>query len=433
MDDLPTTKARTASATHARPGAPSALAFAADSESEHTLREGLTGLPDMQVWPGGLDAALAALGRGAGARLLFVDLDGVPYPAGALHELAAVCEEGTVVVAFGSDGSARFSREVLVSGLSDYLVKPVSAAAVREAAVRAGLGENEIASGGTATIFAGSGGSGVTTLAAAVALIAAERGRYVSLLDLARPLSVLSFVLDVEPAAGLQQLLETAAHTDVEPELIDAVRAQRGERIAVYARRFEPTSAPSSADDGVSRLLVELRRRSHLVLVDGFERLETAAALFAEVDHGVFVVEPTPGGAARAARMLGLLGEGPPPIVVCNHTRELQHASGLRALRRAGLRIRPRVTVPFEPTLPALCDQGWIEGRVPRSLEKPLGDLTGRLLAPAAGTQADNPSLESAPQSKSERGGAKSESRSRRPRRASWWPRPRAAARTGTA
>ena len=123
------------------------------------------------MWPGGVDAAVTALGGGARARLLFVDLDGLGYPAGAIHELAAVCEVGTVVVAFGTATSARYSREVLLSGVSDYLVKPLEAEAVREAALRAGVGGAD--SGARVTAFAGGGGSGATTLAAGVAVTAA--------------------------------------------------------------------------------------------------------------------------------------------------------------------------------------------------------------------------------------------------------------------
>ena len=184
-------------------GEPTILAFATDPESESALREGLSEHPNPQVWPGGLRSAIATLGAGPSSPVLFVDLDETPYPAGAIHELAAVCEVGTVVIAFGSDGTARFSREVLLAGVSDYLVKPIAAAAVREAAARAAATARSEAAedrgGGWSVGFAGTGGSGATTLAAAAALLAAERGRYVSVLDLNRTFPTLSFLLDVEP------------------------------------------------------------------------------------------------------------------------------------------------------------------------------------------------------------------------------------------
>ena len=409
----------------------SVLAFATDAECEHTLRAGLTGYRDAQVWPGGLHAAMAALGSGAGARLLFVDLDGIAYPTGAIHELAAVCEVGTVVVAFGAVASARFSREVLLAGVSDYLVKPLSAGAVRDAALRAGLERAQAAAEGCVAAFTGSGGSGTTTLAAAVALLAAQRGRYVSVLDLSRPFSNLAFLLDVEPAAGLEQLLDATRRTAPDPDLVDAVRAKRFERIAVYAYRFGPVPAAAPDAEAVLRLVAELGRRSHLVVVDGLDEGEMRFSVLSAAQHRVLVVEPTPSGAARGARVLERLGDGPPPVVVRNHTRPLPNDASLRTLRRAGWRTRPRVFVPFEPELPALCDRGWPKDRLPKSLKQAVSSLSDVLL-PAPGRDSpstvreDRAELPSA-RAKPGRSSGHTDGPRRRWSPGAWWSRPRGA------
>ena len=412
-------------------GEASALAFATDSESEHVLREGLAGYRDAQVWPGGLRAAVTALSRGAGTRLLFVDLDEIAYPAGAIHELAAVCEVGTEVVAFGSDGSARFSREVLLAGVSDYLVKPMSSRAVRDAALRAGLVEEETAPRACVAAFIGSGGSGTTTLAAAVVLLAARRGHYVSVLDLSRPFSTLAFLLDVEPAAGLEQLLEASGRSAPDSEVVSAVRGKRSERISVYAYRFGPVPFAAPEAGAVLRLVSELRRRSHLVLVDGLDHPEPRSALLSAVDRRVAVVEPTPSGAARGADLLERLGDGPPLVVVRNHTRAFADDASVRALRRAGLRTRPRVSVPFEPALPALCDRGWPKDQVPKSLAAPVSMLSDLLLStlgekPLARDHTDR-EARSKPHAKSKRASRDAESSRRHSLLGAWWPRPRSA------
>ena len=419
------------SSSEAMPAEPSVLAFAADPESEHVLREGLEGYRDAQVWPGGLRAAVTALSRGVGTRLLFVDLDEIAYPAGAIHELAAVCEVGTEVVAFGSDGSARFSREVLLAGVIDYLVKPMSAGAVRSAALRAGLVEEDAALRGCVAAFTGSGGSGTTTLAAAVALLAAQRGRYVSVLDLSRPFSTLAFLLDVDPAAGLEQLLEASGRSAPDSEVVSAVRAKRSERIAVYAYRFGPFPSAVPEAEAVLRLVSELRRRSHLVLVDGLGHPEPRSALLSAADRRVVVVEPTPSGAARGADLLERLGEGPPLVVVRNHTRAFANGASVRALRRAALRTRPRVSVPFEPALPALCDRGWPKGQVPKSLAGPVSMLSDILLStpgekPLARDHADR-EARSKPHAKSQRPSREAGSSRRRSLLGAWWPRSRSA------
>ena len=377
-------------------GEPTVLAFATDPESESALREGLSEHPNPQVWPGGLRSAIATLGAGQSSPVLFVDLDETPYPAGAIHELAAVCEIGTVVIAFGSDGTARFSREVLLAGVSDYLVKPITAAAVREAAARAAASARAEAAedrgGGWSIGFAGTGGSGATTLAAAAALLAAERGRYVSVLDLNRTFPTLSFLLDVEPAPGLVELLSTVARASLHPDVVDGMRAERSDRITVYGYPWNAIPPPCPPVWAICELIVELQRRSHLVIVDGLDDPATRISLLATVDARVVVVEPTVTGAACAARMLDRFGPMFDPdwplLLVQNHTRPLKPKAGARILRDAGVEASPEVVVPFEPALPAHADRGWPQGRLPRSLRKSFAALADRILAAPAAVPA---------------------------------------------
>ena len=340
------------------------------------------------MWPGDLRAAAAALGQGHSPRIVFVDIDDIAYPAGAIYELSTVCEVGTIVIALGSDDTARFSREILLAGVSDYLIKPISAAAVREAAARAaGSAANGSARhGGEGWLvgFAGTGGSGATTLAAATALVAAERGRYVSVLDLNRSFSALSFTLDVEPAGGLVDLLSTVARASLHPEMVDGMRAQRSDRIAVYGYPWSVEPPPLAPVWAVCELLVELQRRSHLVIVDGMDDPATRQTLLAMVDARVLVVEPTATGAASAARTMARIGpmldQQWPFLLVQNHTRAFRNGAGAHALERAEVTAAPDVVVPFEPTLPAIADRGWPQGRLPRTLTGPLATLTDLIL-----------------------------------------------------
>ena len=366
------------------PGEFDALAFATDPHSERALREGLSGLQDAQVWPGDLRAAAAALAQGHSPRMVFVDIDGIAYPAGAIYELSTVCEVGTIVIALGADDTARFSREILLAGVSDYLVKPVSVAAVREAAARAAGSVANGAMEGWLVGFSGTGGSGATTLAAATALVAAERGRYVSVLDLDRTFSALSFLLDVEPGGGLVDLLSTVARASLHPEMVEGIRAQRSDRIAVYGYPWSLEPPPLAPVWAVCELLVELQRRSHLVIVDGMDDPASRQALLAMVDARVLVVEPTTTGAASAARMVArirpMLDQEWPFLLVQNHTRAFGNGAGANALTRAEVAAAPDVVVPFEPAVPAIADRGWPGGRLPRTLTGPLAGLTDLIL-----------------------------------------------------
>ena len=369
------------------PGPAAALAFATDADTELALRDGLIGFGsasagtgEPQVWQGGLKAAIAALAEGRTAPLVIVDIDGVPYPAGAIHELAAVCEVGTLVVAVGSDVSARPGRELLLSGVSDYLAKPLTAEAVRGVASRALAGAAGRRPGGRVASFVGCGGSGATTLAAATALHAASRGCYVSVLDLSRTVAAAALALGVEPVAGLDQLLETTDKVEVEPESLEGVCGRRSDRIEVYAHRWSPEHPAAATAAAVDHLLAALRQRSQLVLVDGLDEAEMRFLPSVEIDTRVFVAEPTTGQVPRLARILDLLGGGRPTVFVQNHTRSFRRNAGSHALREAGTGIEPDLTVSFDPAVPETADRGWPQGRLPRSLRKPVSALTDRLL-----------------------------------------------------
>ncbi len=363
-----------------------ALAFATDPDTERALREGLLRYEgpspecdEPQVWPGGMRAAISALADGHASGLVIVDLDGIPFPVGAIHELAEVCEAGTAVIALGSEDTARVSREVLLAGVSDYLVKPVTAEAVRRAALRATGIEDASPVRGCVAGFAGTGGSGTTTLAAATALHAAAEGRYVSVLDLDRRISAIGLLLDVEPAPGLDQLFEVADQSSPDPKLLDGVRTERSERISVYAYRLGSSLPPVPSMPALDWLLGQLRRRSQLVLVDGLDDPETRFDLLDELDVRVLAVEPTPAGCARAARVAGLPGGRTPMLLVQNHTRKFGLDAGAKLLTEAGLGTPPDAAIPFDASLPDLASRGWPGERLPRALRKPVAALAGRM------------------------------------------------------
>ena len=264
-------------------------------------------------------------------------------------------------------------------------------------------------------------------MAAAVALFAADQGHYVSVLDLTRPFSNLAFLLDVEPAAGLEQLLEASAGTAPDADAVDAVRARRSERVAVYGYRFGPDSIAAPATESVVRLVSELKRRSHLVLIDGIDHPGVRSALLAAADRQVVVLEPTPGGAARGAQLLEGLEAGTAPVVVLNHTRPFTRGSSTRMLRRAGVRARPQVSVSYDPALPAICDRGWPKNQLPKALETSVSALSGLLLSfPGGGTQPQDLKHRNSPLQLAKppkRSSRKAQPSPRRARLGAWWSR----------
>ena len=77
---------------------------------------------------GGLRNAIQSLSVAASPNILMVDLSESGDPLNDINALAEVCEPGTVVIAIGQVNDVRLYRDLLASGIHDYLLKPLSAA-----------------------------------------------------------------------------------------------------------------------------------------------------------------------------------------------------------------------------------------------------------------------------------------------------------------
>ena len=359
-------------------------AFAADADTEKVLKEALTGR-GAQVQRGDMAVAIKTLAASTSPRLIFVDLDGSEFPTGRIHELASVCEFGTLVVAISSNDTARFTRELLACGVSDYLPKPVTVSDVHEA-MNTALKDDDAAArlyAGRVIAFASCGGSGATTLAALTAHAAAVAGSFVSALDLERTAGALPLMLDVEPARGLDELLDIAGTADEpNPDLIDGVRTAAAPRISLYGYRPDDSLPSQPTTKAVQWLTEQLANRSHLVIVDGLTDTDTLFPVLRNADERVLVFEPTLVSLNRVVRRLAMLGEECPVVLVENHTRAAKNALAADEVRYTLAGRDPDVVIPFESGLPGATNYGWPDRTLSKKYRTALDQLTGRLIRP---------------------------------------------------
>ncbi len=83
------------------------------------------GWPIERVNKGGLRNAVQALSMAPSPNVLFVDLSESGDPLNDINALAEVCEPSTVVIASGQVNDVRLYRDLLGSGIQDYLLKPL--------------------------------------------------------------------------------------------------------------------------------------------------------------------------------------------------------------------------------------------------------------------------------------------------------------------
>lgn len=354
-----------------------ARGFAADARTERALRAGLAGR-DAKVQRGRLEIALRTLAAEPASSLVFVDLDGNSDPETAAGRLTEVCPFETAVVAIGSTDSARFGHALLQQGMADYLVKPLSAAVVREAVAALSGEAPEHLYAGDVIAFAGSPGSGVSTLVAAVAHAAAADGRTASVVDLDPVCGKLSARLGVEPGDGLRPLLASigAGAADdpdphIDPDRIDEISTPAASGISLIA--YPRTEAlPESADAAaLSALFRHLANRTHLVLATGMPDPETQLLLMRDADARVLVYEPTIASVGAVVRRLARLGTDRPATLVQCSTRGRRYTLSPAHVRYALGDRRPDVVLPFDPALHAAAT-GKPSGRPGKAYRKAL-------------------------------------------------------------
>src|SRR3982750_578013 len=100
-------------------------AFVTDEETAEMLRPIAVehGWSPEKVNKGGLRNAVQTLSVSASPSILFVDLSESGDPLNDINALAEVCEPGTVVIAAGQVNDVRLYRDLVASGLQDYLLK----------------------------------------------------------------------------------------------------------------------------------------------------------------------------------------------------------------------------------------------------------------------------------------------------------------------
>src|SRR6185437_9912591 len=114
-------------------------AFVCDDATADMLRPVAVehGWSPEKVNKGGLRNAVQTLSVSASPSILFVDLSESGDPLNDINALAEVCEPGTVVIAAGQVNDVRLYRDLVASGIQDYLLKPFSPEQMRDALTHA--------------------------------------------------------------------------------------------------------------------------------------------------------------------------------------------------------------------------------------------------------------------------------------------------------
>ena len=308
-------------------------AFVCDEETAELLRPIAVehGWAPEKVNKGGLRNAVQSLSVSASPNILFVDLSESGDPLNDINALAEVCEPGTVVIAAGQVNDVRLYRDLVASGIQDYLLKPFSPDQVRDAFAHAqmtisGPRTNEPTMERphvVAAVIGVRGGVGASTIASSISWLMGDKvGRTTALLDLDVHFGTGALSLDLEPGRGLTDAIENPSRID--GLFIERAMVRANDKLSVLSAEA-PINQPMLTDGSAFFQLCEEMRNAFETTVLDLPRqmLVQHPHLVHDAHVCVVVVEFTLAATRDAIRILSWLKANAPQarvVVVANKT-----------------------------------------------------------------------------------------------------------------
>lgn len=302
------------------------VAFVCDETTAEALRPIAVemGWPTEKVNKGGLRNAVQSLSVSASPQILFVDLSESGDPLNDINALAEVCEPGTVVIAAGQVNDVRLYRDLVASGIQDYLLKPLNPDMLRDAFAHAQtiLNAPKVTEATVehphcaAAVIGTRGGVGASTIATSLAwLMSEKRGRTTALLDLDVHFGTGALALDLEPGRGLTDAIENPSRID--GLFIERAMVRASEKLAVLSAEAPINSPVLSDGSAFYQLQEEMRSAFECTVVDlPRSMLVQYPHLMSDVQVVVVVTELTLAAARDAIRILSWLKSNAPQAQV---------------------------------------------------------------------------------------------------------------------
>lgn len=261
-----------------------------------------------------------ASGSFSGKTLIF-DVAGSDDPLTAILPVLTALPHDTQVIVIGSVNDIQIYREMIESGVADYLVKPLTAttllqtfqkidqqvAAVAALSVPAAPEVKTKDKKPVIVVLGTRGGVGASSFSSNLAWAAANEFHIeTSLVDLDLQYGTIALGLDIEPTRGLREALENPDRID--SLFVNSSSSRIGKSLTVMAAE-EPVSDPIRiAGDALKRLVEALNQERACIVID-VPRSEThlRSQALGVATHVVVVTEPSLAGLRDSIRLLGMV------------------------------------------------------------------------------------------------------------------------------
>jgi pilus assembly protein CpaE len=338
-------------------------AFMSDVDAEDVVRATALsfGWPLERIHNGGVNYAVQSLAVSQSPSILLVDLSESGDPLEDINGLAEVCEPGTMVIACGRINDVRFYRDLLGSGIHDYLLKPFTQEQLRDCiaaaqTIQAGARAAEAAKATPhlmAAVIGVRGGSGASTIAVSLAWLMSQREKPTALLDLDVHFGTAALGLDLEPGRGLTDAIENPSRID--GLFIERALVRPNDMLGVLSAEA-PISQPLTGDGtAFLQLQDELRGAVACSVVDlPRHMLVQHPALLGDVAIAVVVTELTLAATRDTIRILSWLKANAPATRVVLVANKVPPAGQEEVVRRefeASVEHKIDIVFPYDAKL----------------------------------------------------------------------------------
>ena len=252
-------------------------AFVTDEDTRHALAPIVQerGWSGNRIQGGGVANAVRSLALAPSPQYLIVDLSDSENPRADISALAEVCEPGTIVIAIGEINDVGLYRDLLATGIHDYLIKPVTTEVLMDCLITADNAATTMpieepikaAGGKIIPVIGARGGVGSSTVAISLSwLMSHEFKRKVGLLDLDIHYGTSTLAFDLEPGRGLCDALENPSRVD--GLFIERAMVKESEKLSILGSEASLTEVITPDPAALAHLVQELRNNFSSVVID---------------------------------------------------------------------------------------------------------------------------------------------------------------------
>lgn len=311
----------------------------------------------LDVQEGSVDEAIAYYETYESPDLVIIQTDNIDDGlSDKLEALAGSCSEGTAAIVIGPVNDVNLYRKLIGMGISDYLVKPISAEQFGDNIAET-LIEKFGATGSRLIAFVGSkGGVGVTNLCQGLAWGFVDKLKQKTfLMDAACGWSTLSVGCDFEPSTTLGEAVRAAVSQS--EDSLSLMISQVSERFFVLASGGDVMLDHTVEAEGYEELLDYMMVRYPVVIVDLSASTSPLKQIVLARAHEIILVSTPVLSAVRATRTLmqeikELRGGSLDDIDLLINMRGFAPKEEVpKAQIEEALEKEVSVEIPFDPTL----------------------------------------------------------------------------------